>query len=125
MEIVSYKIAKKLKGKRLPYNIGQPNFLMEQGRYGWEDLLLKSLHKAGELISNYYDLPTDGQDVAAPTISKVLEWFRSYKKMHLILVCYIMAIIQGFIKIWNGSGWKKMSTKNCFLRQMIYIYMVK
>lgn len=103
MEIVSYDIAKKLKERGFPQHWATEFYADGEGVWVEDFTTEEPTHKAGELISNYYDLPTDGQDVAAPTISKVLEWFRNYKKMHLD----IGLLYNGYyIGLYKNMEWK-------------------
>ena len=82
-DIVSYKTAKKLKERGFPQHWATEFYADGEGVWVEDFTTEEPTHKAGELISNYYDLPTDGQDVAAPTIEMVMKFFRRYKGIHI------------------------------------------
>lgn len=76
MEIVSFKIAKKLKAKGFPQHITEDAYIIDN--YGEEE------YNIGDrlpipLIPDYMD------NVAAPIISQVLKWLREEKKIHICI----------------------------------------
>ena len=83
MELVSYDIAKKLKERGFPQHWATEFYADGEGMWVEDFSTEEPTYKAGELISNYYGLPTDGQDVAAPTIEMVMKFFRRYKGIHI------------------------------------------
>ena len=82
-DIVSYNTAKKLKERGFPQHWATEFYADGEGMWIEDFSTEEPTFKAGELISNYYGLPSDGQDVAAPTIEMVLKFFRRYKGIHI------------------------------------------
>lgn len=79
MEIIPFKIAKKLKEKGFPQHISDEAYIIDN--YGEDE------YDIGErlpipLIPDYMD------DVAAPTITQVLKWLREEKKLNIVCPFY-------------------------------------
>ena len=79
MEIIPFKIAKKLKEKGFPQHISDEAYIIDN--YGEDE------YDIGErlpipLIPDYID------DVAAPTITQVLKWLREEKKLNIVCPFY-------------------------------------
>lgn len=109
MEIVSYDIAKKLKERGFPQHWANEFYADGEGVWVEDFSTEEPTHKAGELISNYYGLPTDGQDVAAPTIEMVMKFFRRYKGIHISIGITCNGY---YFEIYKCLKWEKIGGKD-------------
>lgn len=80
MEIVSFKIAKKLKEKGFPQ---RPDYFNYSSYYDWDGL--RKIHSLSN-ASVWFD-PNISRDniYFAPTISQVLKWLREKKKIYVMI----------------------------------------
>jgi hypothetical protein len=82
-DLVTYEMSKKLQEKGFPQHWAEVFYADGDGMWVEDFSTEEPTFKAGELIINYYGLPTDGSEVAAPTIYRVMEWLRNYKNIHI------------------------------------------
>ena len=87
MVLVTYEIAKKLKEKGFPQHLTEEFYADGEGMWIEDFGTLEPDFKAGELISNFYGLPTDGEEVAAPTLAQVIDWFIIEKEIFVNIDC--------------------------------------
>ena len=82
-ELVTYEMSKKLQEKGFPQHLSEDFYADGEGMWVEDFSTEEPTFRPGDLISNYYGLPTDGSEVAAPTIYEVMEWLRNYKNIHV------------------------------------------
>ena len=81
--LVTYKIAKKLEEIGFPQHLSEDFYADGEGL--WVEFFdsEEPTFKAGELVSNYYGLPTDGKTISAPTIYQVIKRFIDWNGIYL------------------------------------------
>ena len=108
MVLVTYEIAKKLKEKGFPQHLSERFYADGEGMWIEDFSSLEPDFKPGELISNFYGLPTDGEEISAPTLAQVIDWFIREKEIFVNIDCSLVDSFDFFYTIdkKGENAWK-------------------
>jgi hypothetical protein len=82
-DLVSYRISIKLMEKGFPQHLSDDFYADGEGVWVEDFSTDSPTFNVGDLVPDLYGIPTDGDEIAAPTIYQVIKWLRDFKYIYV------------------------------------------